>query len=202
MKNLQKLQKDGLLKSDSYGVKIEGKEKLWRILAQATEESPKRQQEAVLAELDVAQTPWKIHSALYEHEKACADIFVSLALTDTLLEWQGEGDQKAGFRHDRLFRLGDPIIYLEMEMGNHGPEKLRGKVARYVELERRMRKSFNVVFSFRTEPEVEAMAGIFVECGASRQYGSVLHSELVGAPLTARVTHRFDTVPLSNYASN
>lgn len=56
MKNLKKLENDGLLKSDSYGVKMEGKEKFWRILAQATDTSPKKRQEAVLKELGVTQT--------------------------------------------------------------------------------------------------------------------------------------------------
>ena len=202
MKNLKKLERDGLLKSDSYGVKMEGKEKFWRILASVTETCPKRQQEGVLKEMGVEQTPWKIHSSLYEHEKACTDVFVSLALTGALYEWQGEGDQKAGFRHDRLFRIGEPTVYLEMEMGNHGRETLRGKVEQYIRLYRKTGEPFNALFSFQTEPEVEEMVSVFAEYKVGSQYGAVLQSELVTDPLNARVTHRFDTVSLSKYASN
>lgn len=202
MKNLKTLERDGLLKSDSYGVKIEGKEKLWRILAQATDTSPKRRQEAVLAEHGAVQTNWKIHSSLYEHEKACGDVFVSLALTDRLLEWQGEGDQKSGLRHDRLFRIGGPVNYLEMEMGNHARDTLRNKVKQYLDLYRKTGGTFNVIFSFQTEDEIEDMVGIFAESRVGKQYAAVLQTELVSDPLSARITHCFDTETLSNYRSN
>ncbi len=181
---------------------MEGKEKFWRILADKTSTNPKRRQLAVLEELGVTQTTWKIHSTLYEHEKACGDVFVSLAITNSLLEWQGEGDQKSGFRHDRLFRFSDSINYLEMEMGNHGKDTLRGKVKHYLDLFRKTRKPFNVLFSLPTEQGVEDMVGIFDELGVGKQYGAVLQSELVKDALSARVTHALDTVSLSKYTSN
>lgn len=205
MKNLQKLQRDGLLVSDSYGVKMEGKEKFWRILSSSIPQSSKRRQQAVLNELGLTETPWKIHASLYDHEKASAEVFVSLAVTGTLMDWQGEGDQKAGFRHDRrltLFDSNNPPIYLEQEMGNHGNATLKAKVTQYRKLFDRTGNPFKVVFAFPTEKDLEDMVSVFEECEVGFRYAAALQSELVSSPLTAQITHRFDTVDLSKYASN
>lgn len=180
---------------------MEGKQKFWRILPQTVPDSPRKHQDAVLLTLGVSPTSWKIHASLYDHEKACADVFVSLAITDTLMEWQGEGDQKSGFRHDRMFRIGESVNYLEMEMGNHERQTLRLKVDQYTNLFRKAQVPFNVIFSFPTEQDIEKIVAVFEEAKVGQQYAAVLQSELVSDPLNARVTHRFDTVSLSNYAS-
>lgn len=188
IKHLQKLEAEGLLKSDSYGVKIEGKEKFWRILAHKTKDSPKSRQEGVLIEKEVTQTLWKVHGSLYEHEKACADVLVSLAVTNQLWDWAGEGDQKAGFRHDRLFQLfseDDPIWYLEEEMGSQGEVKWRGKVENYLRLFRETRQPFNVLFDMPDEKSVERVLLVFEEYGLRNQYAAAIHSELVDNPLKA-----------------
>ena len=202
MKNLKTMEREGLLQSDSYGVKIEGKEKLWRIFPTASEDSPKRNQERILAEFGVTPTNWKIHRSLYEHEKSCGDIFVSLVLTGRLVEWQGEGDQKAGFRHDRLFRIDDPVNYLEEERGNQGLGKLRDKLTHYADHFRKNRQPFNVLFAVDTEPEIERLAGLFEEFKLGNSYGVVLQDELVLDPLSARVTTRFDTLLAADFCSN
>src|ERR1051325_11880740 len=118
MKNLKTLQqRDKLLKSKSYGL---GRDMLWSLTSHK-----------INKELGYKAKP-DVHAFKYDHEKDCADIFVSLALTGTLLEWQGEGDQKTGFRHDRMFSVDDRIFYLEVERGTQGDGKLRAKLERYI----------------------------------------------------------------------
>jgi hypothetical protein len=188
MKNLKKLQTDGLLKSKSYGL---GKEMLWSLTSTRLVR-------------DLGHTPPKseVHSMLYEHEKDLGDVFVSLALSGRLLEWQGEGDQKKGLRNDRMFRLADPKNYLERERGNQGVPKLREKVGRYVKHYETTREPFNLIFSVDTEEEIERLIYLFEELRLGKQYAATLQQELVTDVLNAQVTSRFDTVLLSNYCSN
>src|SRR5258708_3008651 len=100
MKSLKRLKVNGLLKSKSYGL---GKEKLWFLT-----------KSKVISELGYSPPKGEIHAYKYDHEKDCAEVFVSLALSDSLLEWEGEGDQKIGLRYDRKFRVDDRQFYLEV----------------------------------------------------------------------------------------
>lgn len=204
MKSLQKLESQGLLKSDSYGVKIEGKEKLWRILASETDDSPKYRQKAVLEKIGVTQTAWKIHASLYEHEKLCGDIFVSLAVTGQLWEWGGEGNQEAGFRHDRSFKLfsdDSPIWYLEVETGSQKQGTWRGKIENYTRLFRETQEPFNVLFSMPDQQSVEDVIAVFGEYRLGSQYAAAVQSEFVAGPLKAVLTTRHGQKTLSNYYS-
>jgi hypothetical protein len=143
-----------------------------------------------------------VHAFKYDHEKDCADIFVSLALTGTLLEWQGEGDQKTGFRHDRMFSVDDRIFYLEVERGTQGDGKLRAKLERYIKHYHATHKPFNVLFTVQDEDALERMVGLFAEFKLGNQYAVVVHSEFVRDPLHARLTTRFDTFLLLNFDSS
>lgn len=117
MKNLKSLERGGLLKSKSYGL---GREIFWSLA-----------NKKIVKDLDFTPPKSDVHSYLYEHEKDLADVFVSLALTDTLYEWQGEGDQKIGLRPDRSFRVDDRLFHVERERGTQGREKLVTKFNRY-----------------------------------------------------------------------
>jgi hypothetical protein len=203
MKNLQKLETEGLLKSDSYGVKIEGKEKLWRILASAIDGSPKKRQEAVLEAHGITQTSWKIHASLYEHEKACGDVFVTLVVTGKLWGWGGEGNQEAGFRHDRSFKLyADlPVWYLEMETGSQKEGTWRVKLDNYVRLSREVKEPFIVLFTMPDEKAMDSIIRLYGEYKLGDRYAVCVHEDLVQYGLKAGIATRFGNELLSNYAS-
>jgi hypothetical protein len=204
IKHLQKLEREGLLKSDSYGVKIEGKEKFWRILPSKTDLSSLKNQVKILDELGVSPTLWKVHSSLYEHEKACGELFVSLAVTNQLWLWEGEGDQKQGFRHDRVFQLfssDDPVWYLEEETGSQSEGKWRGKVENYLRLFRETRQPFNVLFDMPDADYVSRILAVFGEYQLRVQYAAAVHGELVNDPLGASLFTNKGPKTFSNYSS-
>lgn len=186
MKNLKTLQNQKLLKSKSYGL---GKEVLWSL----TNHKINKEQGY--------KAPPEVHAFKYEHEKACADIFVSLALSDTLMEWVGEGDQKLGFRHDRLFRVDDRVFYLEVERGSQGDGVLRAKLERYIKHYQATKQPFNVLFTVSDEDALERLLTLFDQFKLGNQYAVTLHSEFVADPLKAQITTRFDSNTLSKHGA-
>src|ERR1043166_5500459 len=101
VKNLAYLKKENLLKSKDYGL---GKENLWSI-----KRHPLNKEQGYSPAPD-------IHTFKYEHEKACGDVFVSLALTGKLYSWQAH--KRIGrVIPDRIAEMED-MIYIEVEMGS------------------------------------------------------------------------------------
>jgi hypothetical protein len=188
MKSLKRLERDGQLKSKSYGL---AKDKLWFLV----------KHKAVL-ELGYTAPKSEIHAYKYDHEKDCADVFVSLALSDSLLEWEGEGDQKIGLRYDRKFRVDDRQFYLEVERGTQGPEKLRAKLERYIKHYRKNGEAFNVLFTLQTEAALERVVYLFEEFKLGPSYCAVVHFELVNDPLNAQISDRFNVQTLVQSVSN
>lgn len=139
---------------------------------------------------DLGLTPPKseIHSFLYEHEKDLADVFVSLALTETLYDWKGEGDQKIGLRYDRLFQVDERVFYVERERGTQGREKLITKLNRYATHYRKTQEPFYVLI---LADETELYTPIFGELRLGSHYLAALHSEFIKDPLNTRLTSRF-----------
>jgi hypothetical protein len=183
MKNLKTLQTNGLLKSKSYGL---GKELFWSLA-----------KKKIVRDLGYNPPKSEIHSYLYEHEKDLGDVFVSLALTETLYTWKGEGDQKKGFRFDRMFQIDDTVRFLERERGTQGREKLRAKLSRYLKHYRETKEQFNVLILAEAS-EIDFHLSLFGELHLGNHYGSVAHSEFVRDPLNALITTRFGTFSLSN----
>jgi hypothetical protein len=188
MKSLKRLETSGLLKSKSYGL---GKEKFW-FLAKSK----------LVTELGYTPPKGEIHTYKYEHEKDCADVFVSLALSDSLLEWEGEGDQKIGLRYDRKFRVDDRQFYLEVERGTQGPEKLRAKLERYIKHYRKNGEPFHVLFTVKDEVSLERVIYLFEEFKLGASYCVVVQSELISDPLNARISDRFNVQTLVQTVSN
>jgi hypothetical protein len=195
MKNLKTLEKQyGILISESYGVKLEGVEKLWRFFLVPNEKYPKRIQEEIFKERGIDPKSSKVHKNTYLHEKACSEIFVSLALTGRLLEWKGEGDQKQGFRHDRLFRIDDRTFYVELETGSQDKTDWREKVRAYQKLYNETRKPFHVLFVMPDEETLEELIEVFYELNTTPHYRACVFSEFVENPLTAQLTSSTDTI--------
>ena len=188
MKSLKRLEANGLLKSKSYGL---AKDKLWFLA-----------KHKVVLELGYTPPKGEIHAYKYDHEKDCADVFVSLALSDSLLEWESEGDQKIGLRYDRKFRVDDRQFYLEVERGTQGPEKLRAKLERYIKHYRQAGEPFNVLFTVVDESALERLIYLFEEFKLGASYAVVIHSEFVNDPLNARISDRFNVQTLVQSPSN
>lgn len=177
MKNLKSLETKGLLKSKSYGL---GKEVFWAFTNRK-----------IVRDLGYSSSP-EIHAHLYEHEKDLADVFVSLALTDELYEWKGEGNQKQGFRFDRMFRTATQTYYLERERGTQGREKLRMKLERYITHYRNTEEDFSVLIL--GEPaEADFHLSLFKELHLGNQYLTATWSDFVNSPLTTSLLSRFST---------
>lgn len=177
MKSLKRLEASGLLKSKSYGL---AKDKLWHL-----------SKHRVIKDLGYTPPTGEIHAYKYDHEKACADVFVSLVLSDTLLEWEGEGDQKIGLRYDRKFKVDERQFYLEVERGTQGPEKLRTKLERYVKHYRQEQEPFHVLFTVQDEAALERLIYVFEGLSLPAAYAVVVHAELVNDPLRARISTCF-----------
>jgi hypothetical protein len=141
--------------------------------------------------------PTHLHRILLR-PRDCAEVFVSLALTDRLLNWEGEGTQKKGFRHDRKFELGD-TWYLEVEKGNQAIQKLRVKLSQYVSHYRETKEPFHVLFTVQDEPSIEQLIYLFEGFKLGSHYAAVVFEEFVRDPLNASLTTRFDTFSLSNH---
>jgi len=187
MKNLKKLENDGLLRSKSYGL---AKEKFWFLA-----------KHPIVSELEYIPPKKEVHAFKYDHEKDCAEVFVSLALTDSLFTWEGEGDQKSGLRHDRKFSVDDRVFCLEVERGTQGDGRLREKLARYVKYYESTREPFHVLFTVQNESAIESLVYLFGEFKLGNQYGAVLFQDFINDPLNAPITTRFDTLHLSKHLS-
>lgn len=203
IKNLRTLEKSGLLKSDSYGVKTAGKDKMWRVFTSAVKDSPKKNQDLVLEKLGFEVTGWKIHPNLYDHDKTTKEFFVSLVLTGRLEKWENEGDQKTGFRHDALFKLTRDarMFYVETEMGTHNNSTLKEKIEAYRKLFRQKKDSSRVLFVVPTEDDLKDMVNLFASAGATEEFLVVVQNEFIEAPLEASISNQYDTFRLISYGS-
>ena len=84
----------------------------------------------------------EIHTFKYEHEKACADVFVTLILTGKLIGW--EQHKKIGsIIPDRTAEL-DGTVYIEVEMGSKS--EIRQKAENYKRYYHETRERFSVWF--------------------------------------------------------
>jgi disulfide oxidoreductase YuzD len=190
MKNLKKLESltPPLLKSKSYGL---AKDKLWFLA-----------RNKLVKELGYAPPKGEVHIFKYDHEKACADCFVSLALTGRLLEWLGEGSQESEFINDRKFRVDEWPFYLEVEISEKGREVMLQKLDRYINHFRKTGEQFKVLISVPTEKRLEEWIYLFEERRLGNHYLVTVHKDFVNDPMNASLTSRFDVFTLSNHHSN
>jgi hypothetical protein len=103
IKNLQTLRQKELLRYKDYGL---GKDNLWAL-----------QPNPLLKDFGFIPPKSEIHAFKYEHEKACADVYVTLKLTGKLTGWKQSAKLTAAIIPDRIAETPEPI-YLEIEMGS------------------------------------------------------------------------------------
>src|SRR5687767_9099277 len=91
IKNLRSLHQKDLLRFKDYGL---GKENLWAL-----------KPHPIIKEFEYEPPKAEIHSFKYEHEKACADVFVTLTLTGKLYDWKAHKKLTKGIIPDRTAHL-------------------------------------------------------------------------------------------------
>lgn len=133
-KNLRKLQSENLLKSKDYGL---GLDNLWSLT-----------NHKMVRELGYEYPKAEIHRFKYGHEKACADVFVTLALTQKLYGWEAHKKISKDIIPDRTADYGG-TVYIEVEMGSQ--DKIREKADAYKQYFNQIREPFQVWFLVNTD---------------------------------------------------
>jgi len=198
MKQLKVMEKEGLLRSDSYGL---GVEKLWRIEAYSIPGSPKRNQLEILKLYGVSETG-RLDSYFYDHEIVHGWTFVALVLAGQLKEYKRNFDP--ALKDDARFEFGPDLwlYYLEVEMGKHSDTRLEEKIRRYMKHYRETKEQFFLLFVELTEEKVESRLEMFERIEATQHYQVVLFSDLFKNPLKARISNIFDTFTLTEKLPN
>lgn len=125
------------------------------------------------------------HALLLDHEKAHGDIFVSLMLSGRLTGW--DRAERPQLRDDGKFYIDDDLYYLEVEMENHGIDRLAEKVARYKKHFRESQESFHVLFVMKQS--LDKILKVFESERTTPHYRACLLDELVASPMTASLHH-------------
>ena len=133
IKNLQSLCQKDLLRYKDYGL---GKDNLWAI-----------KPNPLIREMGLEPPRAEIHAFKYEHEKACADVFVTLYLTGKLCGWEAHKKIVNGIIPDRTAEL-PRSVYLEIEMGSKRDIKEKAEKYRQFYLSKPIetREKFHVWF--------------------------------------------------------
>ncbi len=129
IKNVQSLRQKDLLRYKDYGL---GKDNLWAL-------KPHK----LIQEFGYTPPKSEIHTFKYEHEKACADVFVTLALSGKLYGWEQHKKIGKNIIPDRTADFNG-TVYIEVEMGSQ--DKIRQKADAYKQYFQDTRKQFNVWF--------------------------------------------------------
>lgn len=106
----------------------------------------------IIKELELEPPKSEIHSFKYEHEKACADVFVTLALTGKLYGWELHKKIAKGIIPDRTALMDTPV-YIEVEMGSQ--DKIRQKADNYKRYFYDTKEPFSVWFLVKTQKQYD-----------------------------------------------
>lgn len=106
--------------------------------------------------------PPLVHSLFYVHERIRGDIFTALYLTEKLQIWKPE-EVIIKNKTDAHIWLADVRIYLEIETGSQGRQKIEGKLREYQQYWRDTQEKFEVIFAVDGKDEVEWMLKLFDE---------------------------------------
>ncbi len=139
IKNLQSLRQKDLLKYKDYGL---GKDNMWSL-----------KPHSIIRELGYNPPRAEIHTFKYEHEKACADVFVTLALSDNLMDWQEHKKIGKSIIPDRTADYNG-TVYIEVEMGSQN--KIRQKAEAYKKYFQETRQPFNVWFLVKEQKHYDS----------------------------------------------
>jgi len=114
----------------------------------------------------------EIHTNRYYHEKACADVFVTLGRSGTLHDWEAHRKIHHKIIPDRIARIPE-LVYIEVEMGSK--DEIYQKAENYRRYYRETREDFRLWFFVKTQKQYEA--GLKSLEGFTQHYGIQLLSE-------------------------
>lgn len=163
MKHLEKMKSESLLTSK--GNKITD-EVFWLIA-----------DTKVVKDLGYKPTP-TIHPLFFEHERAIGDVFVSLMVSGHLTGW--DRGERPHLRDDAQFFIDEDLYYLEVEMENHGADRLADKVVRYKKHFRETGEAFHVLFVMKES--LDKIRGVFDSERVTTHYRACLLSEVTANP--------------------
>jgi hypothetical protein len=167
MKNLEKMEDEDLLVSKTYRITDE---KMWLI------------KKSKIAQKLGYEPTQPVHPLLLDHEKAQGDIFVSLMLSGRLTGW--DRDERS-LKDDAKFWIDDDAYYLEVEMENHGMDRLTDKVVRYKKYFRETHEAFHVLFVMKQS--TDKILSVFEAENTTTHYKACLLDEVIANPLTAQL---------------
>ncbi len=168
------------MKSKSYGL---GKDYFWSL-----------KKHPVIAELGYSPPRAEVHTFKYEHEKACAEVFVSLALTKKLYGWESHKRISKTTIPDRIANLERRIFYLEIERGTQ--DKIVHKTENYRTFFRETGEEFGVLFLVKDEKTLADSVKKLEAANASSHYLVGVFSEFTDDPLGAILTSPTSSVSL------
>jgi hypothetical protein len=150
----------------------------------------------IIAELGYEPPRAEVHAFKYEHEKECAEVFVSLALTKNLYGWQSHKRISKSIIPDRIANLKNSIYYFEIERGTQ--DKIAQKTENYRRFWRETNEEFSVLFLVKDEKTLEDSVRKLEEINASDHYLVGVFSEFAETPMTAILTSPSKSSSLSD----
>lgn len=108
---------------------------------------------AIIKELGYEPPRAEIHTFKAEHEKMCADVFVTLALTGKLYDWEAHRKLFKDTIPDRTADYGG-TVYIEVESGKQ--DKIREKAENYKRYFQETKEQFQVWFLVATQARYES----------------------------------------------
>lgn len=150
----------------------------------------------VIAELGLEPPRAEVHAFKYEHERICAEVFVSLALTGKLYDWQSHKKISKGIIPDRTACFENKIFYLEIERGTQ--DKIIQKTENYRRYWRETNGKFSVIYLVKDEKTLEDSVHKLEAAKASAHYLVGVFSEFIVDPLNAILTNSLKSVSLQN----
>lgn len=168
-KNLQKLRKQGLLKSKSYGLipKKGASEYFWSLA-----------KHDINKEYGYVPPRAEVHANKYTHEKLCTDVFVALAITGVLEDWKAHTKIANGVIPDRTAKIGGETYFFEIERGTQNA--IAQKLWAYQQHYRQSKEDFRVIFLVMDQSQIDAGQKILDK--ATNHYSIILHSDFCQNP--------------------
>lgn len=168
------------MKSKSYGL---GKDYFWSL-----------RKHPVITELGFEPPRAEVHTFKYDHEKACAEVFVSLALTKKLYGWEAHRRISKTIIPDRTANIARRIFYLEIERGTQ--DKIIHKTENYREFRRETNDEFRVLFLVKDEKTLADSIRKLEAINAPGHYLVGVFSEFTDNPMKAILTSPKSSVSL------
>lgn len=109
----------------------------------------------------------------FEHELACAQVYVSYVTTGRVQEWRAFHDREfleLRLLYDRLMVLGNRIFFWEIDRGRETYAELKDKIGKYLYLGKLHPQRFHVIFA-TTDSGADPYSGRIKQTAESRKNG-------------------------------